>query len=76
MENFTIKFYRLSNRGNKNELGQFFCDTHEEVDSLIDKGRKQFGIHLRTNDNLLVNVLDLSGDFLSSYAFEPSECKK
>lgn len=75
MENFVISFYALSCFGNLHPLGQFFADKREEVDALIEKGKKQFGIHLRKNDNMDVFIMDDAGNVLSNYTFEPSECK-
>ena len=74
-ENYTIIFYALSKFGNLHTLGQFFADKIEDVDGLINKGKKQFGIHLRTNDNMRVFVLDDAGNTLADFTFEPSECK-
>lgn len=74
-EKYTIVFYVLTKLGNLHILGQFFADKKEDVDCLINKGKKQFGIHLRTNDNMRVFILDEDGNTLGDYTFEPSECK-
>lgn len=75
-EDYTIIFYALSKFGNLHTLGQFFTDKKENVDCLINKGKKRFGIHLRLTDNMQVFVLDEAGNTLADYTFEPSECKQ
>ena len=74
-ENFYINFYATSCRGNLHYLGRFFAENREETDSLIEKGKKLFGIHLRTNDNMRAFVLDDAGNTLADFTFEPTECK-
>lgn len=74
-EQYTIIFHALSRFGNLHTLGQFFADERDEVDGLIDKGKKEFGKHLRSTDNMRVFVLDDAGNTLADFTFEPSECK-
>ena len=74
-ENYTIIFYALSKVGNLHTLGQFFAEKIEDVDGLINQGKKQFWVHLRSTDNMRVFVLDDAGNTLSDYTFEPCECK-
>lgn len=75
MEKFTIKFYRLSCRGNLKFFGSIETGNRNDVDKIINDGKKLFGNRLRLNDNMQVFIIDDEGNTLSDYTFEPCECK-
>lgn len=67
---YVIEFYALSKFNNEYLLNKYFTDTEEQVDKLIEQGKKENKKHLRITDNLQVYIKDTQGEVLDSFTFE------
>lgn len=70
---YVIEFYALSKFNNEYYLNRYFADTEEQVDKLIEQGKKENKKHLRTTDNLKVYVKNSGLEIIDTYTFEPQE---
>lgn len=72
---YKVEFYQLTRYGNEFCIQNYYADTQERVDEIIEQGKKIHKKWLRANDKLLVYIKSEQGEILDKYTFEKQEIK-